>query len=278
MPRGDHFQQKSILYRRAKQLARARSLSAPPWRSSSIAELQNFINTATTNQPILDALRTRRTYTRTVRTLTDGSRITSYQYEIDPTILISPDNLPEIKTLLLSLMRNHRGSLRGGQTKIEVKDDSLRQGLSIPFLSGSISHVVNEMMRRNISQNARNYSDFYINTIIIETMKTPENLMGNATRSIVEANKQWLIVSTKSKFNCAFQAVAVAKNFRHNRNLLEMTKEGQKARVKSAKEIEKYYLKNTFQIMDNYADNQTLQALADYTNTLFNYIIMYLKN
>ena len=264
MPRGDHFQQKSILYRRAKQLARARSLSAPPWRSSSIAELQNFINTATTNQPILDALRTRRTYTRTVRTLTDGSRITSYQYEIDPTILISPDNLPEIKTLLLSLMRNHRGSLRGGQTKIEVKDDSLRQGLSIPFLSGSISHVVNEMMRRNISENARNYSDFYINTIKIETIKTPENLMGNATRSIVEANKQWLIVSTKSKFNCAFQAVAVAKNFRHNRNLLEMTKEGQKARVKSAKEM-KSTLKKSFQIMDNYADNQTLQALADYT-------------
>ena len=264
MPRGDHFRQKSIIYRRAKQLARARGEAPPLWRTSSIAELQNFINTATTNQPILDALRTRRTYTRTVRTLTDGSRITSYQYELDPTILISPDNLPEIKTLLLSLMRNHRGSLRGGQTKIEVKDDSLRQGLSIPFLSGSISHVVNEMMRRNISQNARNYSDFYINTIIIETMKTPENLMGNATRSIVEANKQWLIVSTKSKFNCAFQAVAVAKNFRHNRTLLEMTKEGQKARVKSAKEM-KSTLKKSFQIMDNYADNQTLQALADYT-------------
>lgn len=264
MPRGDHLRQKSVLYRRAKQLARARGEALPSWRESSINELQNFININTRNQPLLDALRTRRTYTRTTRTLRDRSRITSYQYEIDPTILISPGNLEKIKKLLLSLMRSHRGSLRGGKTKIEVKDNILRQGLSIPFLSGSISHVVNEMMVRNISSNARSYSDFYIKIITIETIKTPENLMGNATRSIVEANKQWLIVSTKSKFNCAFQAVAVAKNFRHNRTLLERTKEGQKARVKSAKEM-KRTLKKSFQIMDNYADNQTLQALADYT-------------
>lgn len=264
MPRGDWLRNKSIIYRRAKQLARARGMAIPPWRTSNITQLQNFINTNTRNRQLLDALRERRTYTTSSRILNDGTRIMAYEYNINPSILISPDNLQEIRNLFLSLARTHSGSLRGGQTKIMVKDNRFGNVLSIPFLRGSISHIVNEMMRRNISQNARNYSDFYINNITIETMRTPVNLMGNATRSIIEANKQWLIVSPKSNFNCAFQSVAVAKNFRHNRTLLEMTKEGHKARVNSAKEM-KRTLKKTFQIMDNYADNQTLQALADYT-------------
>jgi hypothetical protein len=264
MARGDYLRQKSLIFRRAKALALQRGLTAPAWRTANIQQLQNFITTNTRNQPLLEALRARRSFTTTIRTLTDGTRISSYQYEIVPPILISPNNVAEIKRLFLSMARTHMGALRGNKIRIMVKDTSSGQVLSIPFLRGGISVVVNEMMVRNISQNARNYGDFFINTITIETMRTPDNLMGNATRSLAVANNIWLSISPKSNFNCAFQAVAVAKNFRHNRTLLEMTKEGQKARVNSAKEMKKT-LKKSFQIMDNYADNQTLQALADYT-------------
>lgn len=88
--------------------------------------------------------------------------------------------------------------------------------------------------------------------------------MGSSVRSIAQANSTWYMVSPKSIYNCLYQAIAITRNYTSNIKLLEMTKEGQDARCQSGLLL-KQRIKANYDILDNYADNQSIQSTADYT-------------
>ena len=211
-----------------------------------------------------------RRFRTTTRALRNRSRIVDYIHTIDEELAlwIDNDHYEQIRSMVSQLVNIHTASITGNKARITL--NYLIEGsprvVSIPYINNiiNVNLLVQEFMVRVIRDLINNYADMIITKITISVFIPNDELMGSSVRSIAQANSTWYMVSPKSIYNCLYQAIAIARNYTSNIKLLEMSKEGQDARCQSGLLL-KQRIKTRYDILDNYADNQSIQATADYT-------------
>lgn len=125
-----------------------------------------------------------------------------------------------------------------------------------------------EIVLKNLERDLLKYKEhpYNLSEIFIRVFKEPKTILGaslgaSSARTIAQADNKWYILNPISNFNCLFQSVAVARNYKRNRSLLEMTKEGQEDRVSTGRELKRASKCE----VDNYADPRSIQQLANFT-------------
>ena len=215
-----------------------------------------------------DALRFR----TITKSLGDKSRVIDYIHKIGRglDLLIVNDNYDRIKRMVSKLVNIHTAAIAGNHARIIMTyelDFTQTRTVSMPYIKNinNVNNLTEQFMTSVIRLLINNYSDrMVIIGLTVSVLIPNEELMGSAVRSIAQANSTWLMVSPKSIYNCLYQAVAITRNYNVNAKLLEMSKEGQDTRCQSGLDLKKH-IKEKYDILDNYADNQSIQATANYT-------------
>lgn len=193
---------------------------------------------------------------------------TKFNIPENKSMKITPENLQKIKKQLLKIVNKQMARIGNKSFRIGVGDNrrNNKNYMSVAYQKGTANDVVNRLMHDHIRPYARGMDSdqdgegFEINEVIIYDLLPNQQIIGNSTRTIAQANKTWYILSPLSKFNCLYQSLAICKNFKHNKKLLEMTEKGQDARVESGKFLKKKVKPKN----DNYADHDSIQECANY--------------
>lgn len=176
---------------------------------------------------------------------------------------LNDDNLNNIKKQIIQVLKVHKQSIVGKRVKIMVEDTRTGNVISSSYLINS-SEALERLMKEQLGPKAREYDDdtFEIGRITIAIFIPPNGVMGSSnSRSIQQANAKWHIINPKSRFNCVFQSIVCCRNFLSNKDLILDTEEASKKRIRAGKNLKEKIKPSN----DNYADNMTIQEIADWT-------------
>ena len=220
-----------------------------------------------------------------IRESKNGDRRVIFSHRIPQEIapLVNDENMALINRLLLRTAKIHKREILNQSVKFTIsylneagvnlsRDGSYKHNLT--NLNNFVDAFMDSVITRMINQYDENFTLRDIKITIFQPYEEPseEKMRGSSVRSIPQANSKWLAISPKSYFNCLFQAVATCRNFSNDERYLHSDKISQSIRVNSGKEL-KRAVRAKFDIPDNFSDNNTIQAVCDFTRTpikLFN--------
>jgi hypothetical protein len=214
-----------------------------------------------------------------------GDVMTTISHTVPPSLRLGVTTfaLDDIREQLIYVVSRHPQAVQGHRFRIGVVDLSRPNNniMSNTYQLGSISMVVDNLIQRHLGPYARgNDSDqagegFKIGRIKIYVFNTSSG-MGSSSRTIAQATAKWLVISPKTKINCLYQSLAVARNFSSNEKLLHVDDLGQKARVRAGRELKR----RVNPTKDNYADSSSIQEACNYLRypiNLYNNIFVLIK-
>ena len=203
------------------------------------------------------------------REFSDGANVITYTHEFEYPEPLDSGTAPFLKRAMINALRNV-DTRHSGRVGIMGEIGGIKRPMSTPFIKGkSMTEIINILFKLTVDKMAREYRNGYeVNSFYGATHSGNSSAMGKSARTITQAYAKWVKVVPKSDINCVFQSVAAAKNFRGNRQLLEVEEDGsdaQEARVNSGKELKRAMRDKGFKISEGFSNNETLQMIADYT-------------
>ena len=182
-------------------------------------------------------------------------------------VFVNMNNLQEVQDMLVKIVNKHNNPVFD-ETKLKILWRLTiifhsKRRFSTPFTSNKpvlASMLVKDQDKSlyNAVKKYKKETDLQIKYVVVSNILYSK-VMGNASRSNVQASNKWHVVNPNSRTNCVYQSIVSCKFWKKYPILLDRDL-GNKKRITSAKRFKK----RVKPINNNLVDDETIQKICEY--------------